>query len=113
MGVLGTENGHLNTHRVLEGLARDGKASFPSRKTGALPTNAAAFLFGQPTPDAGVLIGVKGELETLRSNQALTADLPGLLQLEKREAGRPDRKEQLGIRVAAQRVISPGVVGSS
>ncbi len=78
-----------------------------------MSADGAAFLFGEAAPDAGVLVGVEGELEALGSHQTLTADLPGLLQLEQREAGRPDRKEQLGIRVAAERVISPGVVGCS
>ena len=96
-----------------EQSARGGEASLPPGKPGALATDDAALLFGESTPDARVLIRVEGELETLGSDEALSADLPGLLQLEEGEPGRPDRKEQLGIRVAAQCVISPGVVGSS
>jgi hypothetical protein len=78
-----------------------------------LAADDAALLFGQPTPDTGVLVGVEGELEALGSHQALAADQPGFLQLKEREASRADRKEQLRIRVTAQRVISPGVVGCS
>jgi hypothetical protein len=78
-----------------------------------LPADDAALLFGEAAPDAGILVGLEGELEALGSHEALTADVPGLLQLEQGEAGRPDRKEQLGIRVTAERVISPGVVGCS
>ena len=73
----------------------------------------AALLLGEPAPDARVLIGVEGELETLGADQALSADLPGLLQLQQGEPGRPDREEQLGVRVAAQCLVPPVVVGSS
>ena len=79
----------------------------------ALAADDPALLLGESAPDARVLVGVEGELEALGTHQTLPADLPGLLELEQGEAGGPDREEQLGIRVAAQCVISPGVVGCS
>ena len=93
--------------------ARDGKVPFPSRQTSALAADDPALLLGESAPDARVLIGVEGELEALGANQALTADLPRLFELEEGKSGGPDREEQLGVRVAAECLISPSVVGCS
>jgi hypothetical protein len=78
-----------------------------------LSADHPAFLLGESAPDARVLIGIEGELETLGANLALTAHLPRLFELEQGEAGGADREEQFWVRVAAQCLVPPRVVGRS
>src|SRR3954454_7256373 len=67
----------------------------------------AALVLGQPTPDAGVLARAESPVQARLHHRAATADGLGLLDLHDRRAGRPDREEQLGVLVPAERAVAP------
>src|SRR5690606_18906351 len=67
----------------------------------------AALLLGGTAPDAGVLVGGDGELETRGLGVALVADGLGVGDLLDRRAGGADREEEIRIGVAAGGVATP------
>ena len=75
----------------------------------ALAELAALFL-GRATPDAGFLVRRQGELQALGVHGTHRADLLGGIDLVERDAGGADGEEQLGVRVATQRTVPPGVL---
>jgi hypothetical protein len=69
--------------------------------------DGAPLFFAHPAPDAGVLTGLEGPLQALVGHGAPPADGLGLLDLQKRRAGRPDREEQLRVFIAAGSMVAP------
>jgi two-component sensor histidine kinase len=77
--------------------------------TADLPT---LFLAGA-APDARVLVGLDGVLQAVVAHRALTAHLLGAVDLHERVPRGADREEQVGVGVAADRVLPPGVVSTA
>src|SRR3954464_14853322 len=67
----------------------------------------APLVLGEPTPDTGVLTGAEGPVQARLHHGAATADSLRLLDLHHCRAGRPDREEQLGVFVPAERAVAP------
>src|SRR3954452_25231061 len=78
------------------GIGSGGRSADPQAATAL---DGAPFLFAHPAPDAGVLTGFERPLEALVVHGAPPADGLGLLDLQERRAGRPDREEQLRVLV--------------
>ena len=72
-----------------------------------LATDRPALFFGEPAPDARVLVGLEGEIEAVAGDLALFADLLGVLDRGQCESGRAHGEEQLRIGVPAEGVIPP------
>ena len=71
--------------------------------------DGAPFIFGAPAPDAEGGAVFQCPVQALRPRWAALADPPGTLCFRQRRAGRPDRKEQVGLHPAACGAIAPGV----
>src|SRR5581483_1170902 len=67
----------------------------------------APLFLGRPAPDARFLVGGEGELEARALHVALGAHRFGGGDLLERDPGRPDREEQVRVRVATGRARSP------
>jgi len=75
--------------------------------------DAPPLVLGETAPDAAVLAGLECELEALRSDRALAARAFRFADLDERGTRVTDGKEELGIRIAAERVLAPRVIGAS
>src|SRR6266508_3595189 len=75
-----------------------------------LAADDAALFFGEAAPDAGVLVGVERVVEALGAHRALAAHLPRPVDLRQRDTRRPYREEELGVGIAAERIVAPGIV---
>src|SRR5689334_11812540 len=73
----------------------------------ATTLDRAPFVFAHSAPYAGVLAGLECPLEARLGHRAPPAHGLGLLDLQERGAGRPDREEQLRVLVAADRIVTP------
>lgn len=80
---------------------------------GGAAAQVAAFVFAGAAPDATVLVGRHRELETLLANTAVGAHCARPHQHAQRLASVAERKEQLGVGVAAIGVRPPGVVSGT
>ena len=69
--------------------------------------DGAPLVLAHPAPDAGVLSRLECPREAFLGHRAPPAHGLGLLDLQERRAGRPDREEQLGVLVAADRIVTP------
>jgi hypothetical protein len=65
------------------------------------------FIFAHSTPYAGVLTGLECPREAFLGHGAPPAHGLGLLDLQQRGPGRPDREEQLRVLVATDRIVTP------
>ena len=73
-----------------------GGSGHPGAGAGVAALEGAALVLGEAAPDAGVLTGLQRPREAGLDDLAATADRLGLLDLDQRRAGVPDREEQLG-----------------
>lgn len=80
---------------------------------GGAAAKVAAFVFAGAAPDATVLVGRHRKLETLLAHTAIGAHRARPHQHAQRLAGVAERKEQLGVGVAAIGVRPPGVVSGT
>ena len=67
----------------------------------------ASLVLGESTPDAGVLARAEGPVQARLHDRAALAHGLRLLDLHDCRAGRPDREEQLGVLVPAERAVAP------
>src|SRR5690606_6462357 len=67
----------------------------------------AALVLGHAAPDTGVLAGLHGPLEAAVHDVAAPADGLGLIDLQQRRPGVPDREEQLRVLVEARGAVAP------
>ena len=80
-------------------------------RASAFPPELATFLLVEATPHAGVLGGRERPFETFTADGTIAADRFGAGRLRGYETRCPHREEELGIRVPAERVVAPAVVG--
>src|SRR5690242_11109931 len=73
----------------------------------AATLDGAPLVFAHTAPYAGVLTGLECPGEAFRGHGAPPAHGLGLLDLQERRAGSPDREEQLRVLVAADRIVTP------
>jgi hypothetical protein len=66
------------------------------------PAQLAALVLAGTAPDAGVLVGDEGELETIGCDRAFLADGFRFIDLSKCRTGGAHREEQIGTGVAAR-----------
>src|SRR6185436_9829931 len=96
--------------QMLRGDCSGGRSADPQAAT---TLDGASFVFAHPAPDAGVLTGLECPREAFGGHGAPPAHGLGLLDLQERGAGRPDREEQLRVLVAADRIVTPVHGGNS
>src|SRR5665647_565296 len=89
-------------------LSRRGVSSPGATGPGIATFEGAPFVLGESTPDSGVLAGLDSPFQAGLNDLTATADGFGFFYLEKRGAGVPDRKEQLGVLVQAGSAVAPG-----
>src|SRR6185312_1403079 len=92
------------------GIVSGGGSADPEAAT---TLDRAPLVLAHPAPDAGVLTGLECPLEAFGGHGAPPAHGLGLLDLQERGAGRPDREEQLRVLVAADRIVTPVHGGNS
>src|SRR5512144_581177 len=74
---------------------------------GVAALESAALVLGEPAPDPGVLSGLQRPAKAGVHDVATTADDLGLLDLQQRRPGVPDREEQLRVLVEARCPMTP------
>jgi len=94
--------------------SRDTAGSTGPSGAGIAALEGTPFVFGQTTPDAGVLAGLDGPFQAGLNHLAATAHCLRLLDLEKCRASVPDGEEQLWVFLQAGRPVTPAheVLGS-
>jgi hypothetical protein len=75
-----------------------------------LATDHPPLLLAGASPNAGVLVGLEGELEAVDLDRALVADFSGPIDLYQRLPCGADGKEQIRIGVTADGVLPPSVL---
>jgi hypothetical protein len=86
------------------GIDSSGRSADPKAAT---TLDCAPFIFAHPAPYAGVLSRLECPREAFLGHRAPPAHGLGLLDLQERRTTRPDREEQLGVLVAADRIVTP------
>lgn len=98
-------------------ISGDGRTGLELRSgpitRGDLTADVATFFLGSATPDAGILVGLEGELQATHLHRTFGAHLLGAVDLQERLAGRSHGEEQVGIGVLADGFIAPAVIGGT
>ena len=79
----------------------------PGAGSGVAALERAPFVLRESAPDAGVLAALQCPGQALLDHGAAAADRLGLLDLQQRGSGVPDREEQLRVLVTADRAVTP------
>ena len=91
--------------RLDESARRAGGAGHCS----SLTANGSPFFFGEATPDAGVLVRLQCEVEALAGDGTTVTHALRMIDRQQSMSRRANWKEQIGIGVSAQRLITPNI----
>lgn len=93
----------------MSGKCGGGSADSACGASGGRPLtpNRAPFLFGKPAPDTGVLIGVEREIKAFLGHGAFGANTLRMVDGHQSMTSGSDRKEQVGVGVTTECVITP------